>query len=76
MERAIAADCEHADDHARDARIDELADALAAATADGGRTRVRDLLSTALADLHAVVGASPALDTIAAELRRMEASYG
>ncbi len=76
MERAIAVDGEDFDEHARDARIDELADALAAATVDSGRSRVRDMLSTALADLRAVVGASPALDTIAAELRRMEASYG
>jgi geranylgeranyl pyrophosphate synthase len=59
-----------------DAAVDELADALAAATAEIGRTRVRLLLATALADLRAAVGASPALDTIAAELRRMEASYG
>ena len=79
MERAIAAEetDPRADDRtARDARVDELAGALAAATADTGRARVRTLLSTALAELRATVGASSALDTIAAELRRMEASYG
>ncbi len=70
LERTIAAE------NADDARIDELADALAAATASIGRARVRSLLQTALVDLRAAVGASPALDTIAAELRRMEASYG
>lgn len=70
MERTIAAE------HASDARVDELADGLAAATSDIGRARVKSLLSAALADLRACVGAGPALDTIAAELRRMEASYG
>ncbi len=59
-----------------DAPVDDLADALAAATAETGRARVHTLLATALADLRTAVGASSALDTIAAELRRMEASYG
>ncbi|MGE3761141.1 MAG: polyprenyl synthetase family protein [Kofleriaceae bacterium] len=58
------------------ARIDELADALSDATATIGRARVSALLANALTELRDAVGASAALDTIAAELRRMEASYG
>lgn len=76
MERAIAAESTERDASERDRLVDQLADQLAAATADEGRARVRALLAEALAELRAAVGASAALDTIAAELRRMEASYG
>jgi geranylgeranyl pyrophosphate synthase len=76
MERAIASEGPAAPKDACDRCVDELADALASATSDTGRARVRAVLATALDDLRATVGAGPAIDTIAAELRRMEASYG
>lgn len=72
MERAL----DGASDATCDAKVDALADALAAATAETGRVRVHQLLSMALVELQEAVGESPALETIAAELRRMEASYG
>lgn len=67
MERAVIAG---------DGSIDALADTLAGAVGDTGRARVRAALDGALDDLVRVVGPGRAVDTIAGELRRMEASYG
>lgn len=56
--------------------VDALADALVDAIGVRGRAAVKDRLAGALAALAGEVGPSPTLDMIAAELRRMEASYG
>lgn len=71
MERAVAAaqDDDHPD-------VDALADALAATVGVAGRAHVRATLDAALADLTCAVGESPTTLMIAAELRRMEESYG
>ena len=57
------------------ARLDELADRLAAATLERGRACIRTTLDRALADLRAAC-ADPIIDHIASELARMETSYG
>ena len=54
---------------------DRLADALADGVAMIGRTRARATIDAALAEVAAALGPSVTLDAIAAELRRMEASY-
>jgi geranylgeranyl pyrophosphate synthase len=56
--------------------VDELADTLRDAIEDVGRPRVRSALESALGDLVAVTGVNATTDGIAAELARMEASYG
>ncbi len=61
---------------ARIAKLDELAAALVRATATRGRAQIRTTLEGALAALRAAVGACPTVDAIAAELARMEVSYG
>jgi len=53
-----------------------LADALAEAVGAIGRARIRATLHAALAELARTVGDAPAIADLAAELRRMEASYG
>jgi len=55
---------------------DALADALAEIVGPTGRDRVRAALDRVVADLRAAVGPGPAVDAVAAELARMEASYG
>lgn len=55
---------------------DPLADELAALIGPLGRAAVTTTLADALAELTTAVGPSSTIDTIAAELRRMEASYG
>nr|MDQ3370796.1 hypothetical protein [Myxococcota bacterium] len=67
MERAVAAG---------DGDLEALADALADTIGTIGRARVRAALDGALAELAGAVGASPVIDGLAAELRRMEESYG
>ncbi|MCB9562585.1 MAG: polyprenyl synthetase family protein [Kofleriaceae bacterium] len=67
MERAVAAG---------DGDVEALADALVEAVGDTGRRQVRAALDEAIAGLTRAVGAGPVIDAIAAELRRMEASYG
>jgi geranylgeranyl pyrophosphate synthase len=59
-----------------DREVDGLADALAAAVGDTGRAQIRSTIDTALATLVRAVGASRTTQRIAAELGRMEASYG
>lgn len=61
---------------AGDSDADLLADALVAMVGSTGRDRVSATLADALAELTAAVGPSPMIDLIAAELRRMEQSYG
>ncbi|MEO6775878.1 MAG: polyprenyl synthetase family protein [Kofleriaceae bacterium] len=56
--------------------LDALADALADATRELGRARIRATLDDALAGLRAAFGPSAIIDGLAAELARMEASYG
>ena len=56
--------------------IDELARTLVATVEVTGRGRIRSTLERALAELRASVGERAAVDAIAGELRRMEASYG
>ena len=56
--------------------IEAIADALASQVGAIGRTRIRDTLDSALAELVRAVGNSPVIEMIAAELRRMENSYG
>jgi len=53
-----------------------LARALAARVEPDGRTRIRAALDAALERLREVTGSSPVLDALAADLRRMEESYG
>ena len=53
-----------------------LADALVAHVGTTGRDRIRATLDGAVCGLVTALGASPALDAIVAELRRMETSYG
>jgi len=60
---------------AGDGDADALADTLAARTASFGRSRIRSLLDGALARLTTALCPSPAIDALAAELARMEASY-
>lgn len=61
---------------AGDGDVDFLADTLVAIVGSVGRDRVSATLAGAVAELTAALGPSPMIDTIAAELRRMEASYG
>lgn len=65
--RAVAAESEPPD---------ALADILATAVGTIGRARVRACLSGALEAVRAVVGHTPAMQQLAAELHRMEESYG
>jgi geranylgeranyl pyrophosphate synthase len=53
-----------------------LAEALRHAVEGTGRGHIRAHLDGALVDLTTVLGPSPALDAVAAELHRLEASYG
>lgn len=54
-----------------------LADALAERVEPIGRPRIRATLDAALGDARTALGApSPALDALAADLRRMESMYG
>lgn len=76
MERMVASIAERGDAEALDGELDDLATQLVAAIGETGRVRVRATLASALGDLQSTVGPSPEIDTIAAELRRMEASYG
>jgi len=55
---------------------DALANALAELVVPLGRSRVRATLTTAIEELAAALGTSSLIDTIAADLWRMEASYG
>lgn len=56
--------------------VDALADALAEAVAGTGRRAIRDTLDAAIAALVAAVGDTRITRHLAAELHRMEASYG
>jgi geranylgeranyl pyrophosphate synthase len=76
MERMVGSIAECGDAEALDGQLDELATQLVAAIGETGRVRVRATLASALGNLQSAVGPSPEIDTIAAELRRMEASYG
>lgn len=55
---------------------DVVADALAELVVPHGRARVRAMQTVALDELAAALGASAALDAVAADFRHMEASYG
>lgn len=55
---------------------DELADEIAEIVVPLGRARVRATLTSAIDEFAAALGASGALDAIAADLRTMEAAYG
>ena len=55
---------------------DALADELVRIVGATGRARIRAILESAHAELGAALGPSPTLDAVAAELRRMEQSYG
>jgi geranylgeranyl pyrophosphate synthase len=61
---------------AGDYAADTLASELAELVVPLGRSRVHALLAASIENLVATVGSGPAVDAIAAELRRMEASYG
>ena len=56
--------------------VDGLAEALGHAVEADGRARIRGHLDAALADLGAAIGDGAAVHAIAAELRRLEESYG
>jgi geranylgeranyl pyrophosphate synthase len=60
---------------ARTGAVDALGQALAAIVGETGRARVQSRLRLALAVLHDALGASPVLDTLEAELGRLERSY-
>ncbi len=55
---------------------DRLADLLVAEVGAFGRTRIHACLTAALDDVRAVVGTDTATEQLAAELQRMEDSYG
>lgn len=59
-----------------DGDLRAFGDHLAATVETRGRERIRATLDAALAEVRAAAGDGPAVDAIAAELRRMEASYG
>ena len=59
-----------------DLRARALAAALRMAVGREGRAQASRYLATALADLQACFGARPELASVAAELRRLEESYG
>ena len=56
--------------------LDDRADALVARVGELGRERIRAALAGALARLKRDLGPAPVIETIAAEISRMETSYG
>jgi len=56
--------------------LDQLADALASATRELGRQRIRSTLASAIALLRDQFGDGPLVERITRELARMEVSYG
>jgi geranylgeranyl pyrophosphate synthase len=67
---------QHRARHVDGSDCDPLAEALRLAVEAAGRAHIRAHLDGALAALTTVIGPSPALDALAAELHRLEASYG
>ena len=56
--------------------LDDRADALVARVGELGRARIHAALAGAIANLARDLGPSPVIESIAAELSRMETSYG